>query len=98
MLAIPKVIQGAMGSAAGAEVAAIHMGAKEAVPTRQCLGGVGHPQPATRARASNAAAKGFVNGATKQKRSEAFGRRFWWLKDRGAQLQPHAIGALGPAT
>ena len=67
-----KVIKGAMDSAAEAEVAAIHLNAKDAAPIRQCLGEMGHPQPATRMCADNAAAQGFANGTIKQMRSGTF--------------------------
>ena len=53
---------------AEAEVAAIHLNAKEAVAIRQYLEEMGHPQPATRIRTDNAAAQGFVNGTIKQNR------------------------------
>lgn len=95
ILALPKVAKGAMGSAAEAEAAAIHMNAHEAAPARQCLEEMGHSQPAARARAGNAAAKGLASSTIKQKRSKVFGRRFWWLKDREAQLQFHVIWEPG---
>ena len=95
ILVLAKVITGVMDSAAEAEVAAIHMNAKEAIPIRQCLEEMGHHQPATRIRTDNATAKGFVNGTIKQKRSRTFDRRFWWLKDREAQLQFHVVWDAG---
>ena len=82
----PKATKPAMGSAAEAEVAA---------SARQCLEEMGHPQPATRVRAGSAAAQGFANGATKQKRSRAFGRQLWWLKGREQQLQLHVAWDAG---
>ena len=59
-----------------AEVAAIHLNAKEAVAIRQHLEEKGHRQPATIIRADNAAAKGFDSGTVKQKRSRTFERQF----------------------
>ena len=67
---VAKVIKGVMDSAAEAEVAAIHLNAKEAVTIRQHLEEMGHPQPATRIRTDDAAAQGFANGAIKQKEAE----------------------------
>ena len=95
ILVISKVIKGVMGSAAEAEVAAIHLNAKEAIPMRQCLEEMGHEQPATRIRTDNATAKGFVNNSIKQRRSKTFDRQFWWLKDREAQLQFHVVWEAG---
>ena len=95
ILVVSKVIKPAMGSAAEAEVAAIHLNAKEAVSARQCLEEMGHPQPATRMRAGNVAAQGFASGTIKQKRSRTFGRQFWWLKGREQQLQFHVAWDAG---
>jgi len=95
ILVLSKVIKGVMDSAAEAEVAALHMNAHEAVPIRQCLEEMGHPQPAARMRAGNATAKGFASNTIKQKRSKVFGRRLWWLKGREAQLQFHVIWEPG---
>ena len=84
---IAKVIKPVMGSAAEAEVAALHMNAQEAIPIRHCLEELGHKQPPTRIRTHNQTAQGFIRGTIKQKRSRTFDRQFWWLKDRTAQLQ-----------
>ena len=94
-IALSEVIKGVMDSAAEAEVAAIHLNAKEAVAIRQHLEEMGHPQPATRIRTDNATTKGFVNNSTKQKRSRTFNRRFWWLKDRESALQFQVIWDAG---
>ena len=84
-----------MGSAAEAEVAAIHMNAQEAIPFRICLEELGHKQPATIIRTDNQTAKGFVRGTIKQKRSRTFDRQYWWLKDRIAQLQFNVVWEPG---
>ena len=84
-----------MGSAAEAEVAALHMNAQEAIPMRHCLEELGHIQPATRIRTDNQTAQGFVRGTIKQKRSRTFDRQFWWLKDRSTQLQFDIVWDLG---
>ena len=95
ILVMSKVIKHVMGSAAEAEVAAIHLNAQEAITIRQCLQDMGHPQPATRIRTDNATAKGFVNNSIKQKHSRTFDRQYWWLKDREAQLHFHIIWEPG---
>ena len=91
ILVIAKVIKNVMGSAAEAEVAALHLNAQEAVPLRACLEELGHPQPPTRMRTDNVTAEGFVHNTIKQKRSRTFDRQYWWLKDRESQLQFHII-------
>jgi hypothetical protein len=88
---LAKVIKPVMGSAAEAEVAALHMNAQVAIPLRCCLEELGHKQPATRMRTDNQTAKGFIRGTIKQKRSRTFDRQFWWLKDRESQLQFNII-------
>ena len=92
---IAKVIKPVMGSAAEAEVAALHMNAQEAIPLRFCLEELGHAQGATQICTANQTAKGFVRGRIKQKRSRTFDRQYWWLKDREAQLQFNIIWEPG---
>ena len=96
-LALAKVIKNVMGSAAEAEVAALHLNAQEAIPVRQALEEMGHPlpQPPTRIRTDNATAKGFANNTVKIKRSKTFDRQFWWLKDREAQQQFEVVWEAG---
>ena len=92
---LAKVIKPVMGSAAEAEVAALHMNAQEAIPMRYCLEELGHKQPATRIRTDNQTAQGFIRGTIKQKRSRTFDRQFWWLNDRASQLQFDIVWDLG---
>ena len=63
------------------------MNAQEALPIRQCLINLGHPQPPTPIKTDNSTANGYVNGTIKQKMSKAFDMRFHWLKDRERQQQ-----------
>lgn len=79
---LSKTVKGVMGSAAEAEVAALHMNAHELVPMRDCLNTLKHPQPPTRIETDNITAKGFVQGTIKQRRSKGYNRKYWWLKDR----------------
>ena len=74
-----KVIKNVMASAAEAEVAALYLNAQEALPIRQCLINMGHPQPPTRMNTDNQTATGILNGTIKQKRSKAIDMRFYWL-------------------
>ena len=80
--ALSKTIKGVMGSAAEAEVAALHMNAHELIPMQDCLNTLNHPQPPTRIKTDNITAKGFVQGTIKQRRSTGCNRKCWWLKDR----------------
>ena len=76
-----------MSSAAEAEIAALFMNAKLAVPIRQALIEMGHPQPATKIKTDNSTADDFVNDTIKQNRSKAIDMRFYWLKCRQQQQQ-----------
>ena len=55
------------------------MNAKLAVPIRQDLIKMGHPQPATKIKTDNSTADGFVNDIIKQNRSKAIDMRFLFL-------------------
>lgn len=71
-----------MGSAAEAEVAALHVNAHDLMPVRDCLSTSGFKQTTTRIKTDNVTAKGFVQNTIEQKRSRSHNGKFWWLKDR----------------
>ena len=87
ILVLAKVIKFVMSSAAEAELAALFMNAKLAVPIRQALIEMGFPQPATRVKTDNSTAYGIINDTIKQNRSKAMDMRIYWLKCREAQEQ-----------
>ena len=87
VLVLAKVIKNVMSSAAEAEVAALFMNAQEALPIRQCLIDLGHPQPPTPLKTDNSTAKGILTGEMKQKHTKAMDMRFYWLCNRVAQGQ-----------
>ena len=74
-----------MASASEAEVAVLFMNAREAMPLRQGLIKMGHPQPPTPMKTNNSTATGIINKAIKQKRSKAMDMRLYWLCDRVRQ-------------
>ena len=76
-LILAKIIKNVMASAAEAEIAALFMNAKQAVPMRQALIEMGHPQPPTKIKTDNSTASGFVNDTIKQNRSKAIDMRFY---------------------
>ena len=76
-----------MASAAEAEVGVLYTNAQEALPMRQCLEELGHPQPATPLKTDNSTAQGIINNTIKQKRSKAMDMKFYWLRDRALQKQ-----------
>jgi hypothetical protein len=84
---LAKIIKNVMSSAAEAETGALFMNAQDAIPIRQCLIDLGHPQPPTPIKTDNSTAQGYVNGTIKQKMSKSWDMRFRWLKNREAQQQ-----------
>ena len=89
ILILAKIIKFVMASAAEAEIAALFMNAKLAVPLRQALIEMGHLKPATKIKTDNSTAEGIINGTITQNRSKAIDidMRFYWLKCRQAQEQ-----------
>ena len=83
LLVLAKVIKNVMASAAEAEVRALYTNAQEALPMRQCLEELGHPQPATPLKTDNSTAKGIINNTIKQKRSKAIDMWFLLVKRQG---------------
>jgi hypothetical protein len=62
------IIDVVVGSAVKAEIGAGYLNAQEAVPIRNTLLELGHPQPPTPIQVDNTTSDGFANGAMKQKR------------------------------
>eukprot|EP00956_Cyclotella_meneghiniana_P045361 scaffold364543_cov146-Cyclotella_meneghiniana.AAC.1 len=89
VLNISKVIKAVMSSAAEAELGALFMNAKTAVPMRKTLEELGHPQPLTPIQTDNSTAYGVINNKIQPKATKAMDMRFYWLKDRESQKQFH---------
>mmetsp|Transcript_6798 Transcript_6798/g.12795 ORF Transcript_6798/g.12795 Transcript_6798/m.12795 type:complete len:338 (-) Transcript_6798:2268-3281(-) len=84
-----------VAAASEAELGAAFLNAQKAVPIRQALHDMGHPQPPTPLKTNNSTAHGILTSLVKQKRSKAFDMRFYWLKDRIAQQQFHVYWKPG---
>eukprot|EP00536_Pseudo-nitzschia_multiseries_P009617 jgi/Psemu1/23703/gm1.23703_g len=65
ILVLAKIIKNVMESAAVAKVASLFINAQEALPERQCLIELGHPQPLTPLKTDNMAAQGILTGTIK---------------------------------
>jgi Reverse transcriptase (RNA-dependent DNA polymerase). len=76
-----------VAAASEAELGATFINAQKAIPMRQALIDMGHPQPPTPIKTDNSTAHGILTSLVKQKRPKAFDMRFYWLKDRIAQQQ-----------
>ena len=70
ILYLTTIIKNVMASAAEAEIAALFLNARLAIPLRTALIEMGHPQPATRIKTDNNTADGFVNSTIKQNKTK----------------------------
>ena len=97
MFVLSKIIKAVMSSAAESECGALCVNAHEAVPMRQTLIELGHPQPPTGTpiRTDNSTADGIMNRTVKANRSKSMDMRFWWLVDRVEQGQFRFFWAPG---
>ena len=82
-----KTTRHVVSSAAEAEVAGVCHNATMAIPMRQTLEALNHPQPPTPLKTDNSTATGFAHDNVHQKRSKAWDMRCYWLRDRQAQQQ-----------
>ena len=87
VLTLSKIIKHVMTSANEAEIAALFLNCKAAIPLRIALEEMGHPQPKTPAVTDNYSAEGLINKTMIPKRAKAHDVRFNWLKCREAQRQ-----------
>ena len=82
-----KGLRHVVASSAEAEIGGIFHNAQQAIPIRQALEALGHPQPATPIKTDNATAQGFVYNNINMKRSKSWDMRYHWLRDRRTQRQ-----------
>ena len=82
---VAQIIKAVMSSGAEAEIGALFINAKLAVPMRHTLEEMGHPQGRTPIQTDNSTANGVVNGKIQPKQTKAMDMRFYWLKDRETQ-------------
>jgi hypothetical protein len=80
-----EIINHVMSSAAESETGALFINGKEAMPIRQTLRELNHPQPPTPLQTNNSTATGIVNKTVKLKRSKAMDMSFYWVQDRADQ-------------
>ena len=85
VLNVAQIIKAVMSSAAEAELGALFINAKHAIPMRNTLEELGHPQGRTPIQTDNSTANGVVNGKIQPKATKAMDMRYYWLRDREAQ-------------
>ena len=79
-----SIIKVVMSSATEAELGALYINTREAVPMRLLLQEMGHPQSKTSMQTDNTTALGVVTNTVQPKRTKAMDMRFHWLRDRAA--------------
>ena len=82
-----KTLRHVVSSSAEAEVAGIFHNAGMALPIRNILKALNHPQPPTPLKTDNTTATGFVYDNIHQKRSKSWDMRYHWLRDKLTQQQ-----------
>jgi len=87
VLNIAQLIKAVMSSAAEAELGALYINAREAVPMRQLFTEMGHIQPRTPIQTDNSTVCRVVSSNIQPRRTKAMDMRFYWLRCREAQRQ-----------
>ena len=96
VLNVARIIKSVMTSAAEAEMGALYINAREAVPMRITLEEMGHPQPPTPMQTDNTTALGVITNNIRKKQSKAWDMRMFWLRDREVQKQFRFFWRPGP--
>ena len=76
-----------MASAAGAEIGALHINTRQAIPARCLLEEMGHKQPATPIQTDNTTALGFVTKNLNPKATKSDDMNYWLMRDKQDQGQ-----------
>ena len=87
VLNIAQIMKSVMSSAAEAEIGAMYVNAREAVPCRRTLEEMGHRQPRSPMQTDNLAAHSVVTNNVQPRRTKAMDMRVYWLRCRDAQGQ-----------
>ena len=96
VLTIAQIIKAVMSSAAEAELGALYINSREAIPIRHLLEEMGHKQPPTPIQVDNSTALGVVKQTIQPKRTKAMDMRFHWLRCRKNQGQFRTYWREGP--
>ena len=76
-----------MSSAAEAEIGALFLNSRQAIPARTTLIKMGHHQPPTPIQTDNTTALEFVGKNLTPKAAKSTDMQFWWMRDRSDQKQ-----------
>ena len=81
------IIRNVVPSAAAAEIGALFLNTRLAIPTRRLLEEMGHPQPATPVQTDNTTAHGFVTKNLNPKATKSIDMNYWFMRDKSDQKQ-----------
>ena len=84
---VAQIIKNVMSSAAEAELGALYINFREAIPARHILEAMGHNQPPNPMKTENSAVLVVVTNKIQPKRTKAMDMRFHWLSCRSNQRQ-----------
>ena len=89
ILNIAKIIKSVVSSAAEAEIGALFINTRQAIPAKRTLEEMGHKQPATPIQTDNTTALGFVTKTLNPKATKSTDMKYWCLSDKSDQEQFH---------
>ena len=84
---VAQIIKTVISSAAEAELGALYINCREAIPARYLLEAIGHHQPPNPMQTDNSTALGVVTNKIQPKRTKAMDMRLHWLRYRANQRQ-----------
>merc|ERR1711966_444523 len=79
---VAQIIRNVMTSAADAEIGALYINSRQAIPARQLLEEMGHRQPPTPIQTDNTTALGFVTKNLQPKATKSTEMNYWFMRDR----------------
>ena len=87
ILNIAQIIRNVVTLAADAEINALFINTRHAIPARNLLNEMGHKQPATPAQTDNTTALGFVTKNLNPKATKSTDMNNWYMRDKQDQEQ-----------
>ena len=84
---VAQIIKNVMTSAADAEIGALYINSRQAIPARQLLEEMGHKQPPTPIQTDNTTALGFVTKNLQPKATKSTEMNCWFMRDRQDRKQ-----------
>ena len=92
---VAQIIKTFMSSAAEAELGALYINCRKAIPARHLLEAMGHHQPPTPMQTDNSTTLGVVTNKIQPKRTKAMDMRFHWLHCHANQQQSQTYWRAG---